>query len=192
MTRIAPIIVLTILSILVAGFSACSGTGEIPRKPEDTNLEFWITQDVSEVDFSGYREIYGWFGARQYYGSGYLPVTDENRYEADENGYEADPEYYVKYLVSAWPDYADGGKYVTCIEFTDPEITVFGLTVDSSFDEFEKVFSGMGCEIFKESSDSFERITASKKRIRFSLESYEGKREFIIKAEVTNKNNIQF
>jgi hypothetical protein len=173
------------LIILLADFSSCSGTETTTKMPEDTNLEFWITQDVAETDFSDYYEIVGWFGARQYYGSGYLPVSDED-------GYEVDPEYYVKYMITAWPDYADGGEYITSIDFNDPKVTVYGLTVDSSFDEFERIFSEMGFELSIDCSESFERYTASKKGINFSLETVDGKRSFSIYAEVTNKLGIVF
>ena len=49
-------------------------------KPE-TNLEFWIAENVDDVDFSKYQEKYryGFMGSgRQYYGTGYTPATDEN------------------------------------------------------------------------------------------------------------------
>lgn len=174
-----------VFTILLLSLSSCSVGKKVPEMPKDTNLEFWITQDVSGTDFSKHHEIIGWFGARQYYGSGYQPVFDEN-------GYEADPEYYVKYLITAWPDYADGGSYITLIEFNDPKVTVYGLTVDSSFDEFEHIFAEMGYEISKEGSDHFESITASKNGIAFILESVNGRRKFSIEAEVTNKEGIVY
>jgi hypothetical protein len=174
-----------VLTILLVDFSSCSDTETTTEMPEDTNLEFWITQDVSETDFSDYYEIVGWFGARQYYGSGYLPASDED-------GNEGDLEYYVKYTIAAWPDYADGGKYITSIDFNDPKVTVYGLTVDSSFDEFERIFSEMEYEISEDSSELVERYTASKNNISFSIESVDGKRSFSINAEVTNKKGIEF
>jgi hypothetical protein len=179
------IALLLVLMMILFILSSCSWFKTIPARPEDTNLEFWITQDVSKIDFSRYREIVGWFGAKQYYGSGYMPETDEN-------GYEADPEYYVKYLITAWPDYADGGKYITLIEFTDPKVKLYGLTVDSSLDEFEQIFSKMRYDITKDSSQTYERISASKKGISFSLEIVNGKRKFSIRAEVTNRKGIVF
>jgi hypothetical protein len=182
MKQIALILVLTILLVIL---TSCSGKETTLEMPEDTNLEFWITQDVAETDFSDYYEIVGWFGAKQYYGSGYLPAIDED-------GYEVDPEYYVKYMITAWPDYSDGGKYITSIDFNDPKVTVYGLTVDSSFEEFERIFSEMEYELSKESSEFFERYTATKKGISFSLENVNGKRSFSINAEVTNKKGIDF
>ncbi len=174
-----------VLIMVLVDFSSCSDKETTLEMPEDTNLEFWITQDVKDVDFSDYYEIIGWFGAEQYYGSGYLP-------ELNEDGYEVDPEYYVKYMITAWPDYSDGGQYITSIDFNDPNITVYGLTVDSSYDEFERIFSEMGYELSKDSSGTFVRYTASKNGISFSLETVDGKQSFSINAEVTNKTGIVF
>jgi hypothetical protein len=110
----------------------------------------------------------------------------------DEDGYIVNPEYYVKYLITAWSDYADGGQYITSIDFNDPKVTVYGLTVDSSYDEFERIFSEMGYELTVDSSETLERYTASKNGISFSLETVDGKRCFSVKAEVTNKKGIEF
>ncbi len=173
------------LIIILVNFSSCSGSEKIPEKPEDTTLEFWITQDVAQMDFSDYYEIFGWFGAKQYYGSGYEPVSDEQ-------GYEVEPNYYVKYRVTAWPDYADGGEYITSIDFNDPKVTVYGLTVDSSLEEFERVFREMGYELSEDSSKMNERYLATKNGICFSIETIDGKRSFSIYAEVTNKEGISF
>lgn len=175
---------LALIMVLII-FSSCSSKDISLKMPENTTLEFWITQDVSDADFSDYHEIIGGIGAKQFYGSGYQPVLDEN-------GNKVDPEYYVKYKITAWPDYADGGQYITSIDFNDPKVTVYGLTVDSSFEEFEKIFSEMGFELTKDSSETFERFTASKNGISFSLETVNGKHKFTVYAEVTNKTGIVY
>lgn len=182
MKQVALILVLTMLFVI---FSSCTGRETTPEMPDRTTLEFWITQDVADTDFSDYYEIIGWIGAKQYYGSGYLPALNED-------GYEADPEYYVKYKITAWPDYADGGQYITSIDFNDPKVIVYGLTVDSSYDEFERIFSEMGYELSIDSSETSERYTASKKGISISLEIVDGKHSFSIHAEVTNKKGIEY
>ena len=171
--------------ILLISFLSCSGKETTLEMPEGTTLEFWITQDVANEDFSDYYEILGWMGAKQYYGLGYRPETNET-------GYIVDPEYYVKYKITAWPDYADGGQYITSIEFNDLNVTVYGLNVNSSYDEFERIFSEMGYELFRDSSKTIERYTASKNGIIFTLETVYGKQSFSIHAEVTNKTGIEF
>ncbi len=46
--------------------------------PKDTTLEFWITEDVKDRDWTGHDEIYGWMGAREFLGSGYKKTQDED------------------------------------------------------------------------------------------------------------------
>ncbi len=50
-------------------------SGEMPK---DTTLEFWITEDVKDRDWTGHDEIYGWMGAREFLGSGYKKTQDED------------------------------------------------------------------------------------------------------------------
>lgn len=166
-------------------FSACAKTSEIPPKSESKNLEFWITENVEKVDFSKHKEIYGWFGARQFYGLGYAPAFDEG-------GNEMLPEIYVTYLISAWPDYAEGGQYITEIEFTDPKVEVFGLSVNSSFEEFERVFNELGYEVVSSEMGIVTERVASKDGISFSLRKINEKPVFSINAKVTNRENIIF
>ncbi len=166
-------------------FSACTKTPEIPPKSESKNLEFWITENVENADFSKHTEILGWFGARQFYGLGYAPAFDED-------GNETLPEIYVTYLISAWPDYADGGQFVTQIEFTDPKVEVFGLSVNSSFEEFETVFEELGYEVVSSEMGTVTGRVASKDGISFSLQKTNEEVVFFIRARVTNRENIIF
>lgn len=48
-----------------------------PQPPADTNLEFWIGQNVADVNWSEYDEIYGWFGANEYLGKGYHAAQND-------------------------------------------------------------------------------------------------------------------
>lgn len=156
------------------------------QRPKNTNLGFWITEQVGNLSDRGYREIYGWMGAREFYGEGYEPIIDEE-------GNEHKPEYYVTYLVSAYPDYADGGQYITRIEITDVEVTVYGLTVNSSFEEFDKTFREMGYEIEVHDVGSYIHHSATKDGISFTL-GYgdEVKPTFTIRAEVSNREGIKY
>ena len=55
-----------------------SGCSSNKLKKPETNLEFWIGENVDDVDFSKYQEHYryGFMGiGRQYYGTGYTPTT---------------------------------------------------------------------------------------------------------------------
>ena len=101
--------------------------------PKNTSLAFWITDNMEGYDWSGHEENIGWIGAHEFLGSGYT--------------YEQDSNCCAEYLISAWPDYADGGSFVTNINITDPTVTVYGLIVESSFGDFDEVFGSIGYEL---------------------------------------------
>jgi len=156
-------------------------------EPDDTTLEFWITENVENVDFSQHNEIYGWMGAREFYGKGYSSVKDED-------GNDVKPEHYVTYLITAYPDYADGGQFVTRIDITDPNVSVYGLTVNSSIEEYDAVFRKMGYVISVEERGVNTVFTATRAGITFELciRPDELTPSLAIKAEVTNREGIVF
>ena len=159
-------------------------SGEMPK---DTTLEFWITEDVKDRDWSGHDEIYGWMGAREFLGSAY-------KKNADADGSDQHPEHYVSYVITAWPDYADGGQFVTRIDITDPNVSVYGLTVNSSIEEYDAVFRKMGYVISVEERGVNTVFTATRAGITFELcIRPDGLTPSLaIKAEVTNREGIVF
>ena len=68
-----------------------------PPRPEDTSLEFWICDDMAEADWSDYDGIPGW-GSWEFLGKNYHIEASGER-----------PQVRVSYILTAWPDYADGG-----------------------------------------------------------------------------------
>ena len=93
------------LGVLTATISAAvvlaqSNKPYFPPRPEDTALEFWICDDGSLVDWSGYDEISGCMGGQEFLGKDYHMSEQGER-----------PYVRVSYLLTAWPDYADGGRY---------------------------------------------------------------------------------
>ena len=52
---------------VAATFSACAAQSFVPERDENSTLEFWLTDDVSQVDLSGYEFVPGWFGAEEFY-----------------------------------------------------------------------------------------------------------------------------
>ncbi|MBP3386956.1 MAG: hypothetical protein J6L23_00325, partial [Clostridia bacterium] len=93
---------LVIVLILIISVSACDNQ---PTHSNDlsqpiTNLEFWIAENVDDVDFSKYQIKYGIMGGTEYYGTGYVPTVDEY-------GQQVDPEHCVIYTVTSYPDYAN-------------------------------------------------------------------------------------
>lgn len=153
----------------------------IPPRPEDTTLEFWICDDVLQVDWSGHDEILGWFGAREFLGKGYH-LKEGAEYP------DMYPDVWVSYKLTAWPDYSDGGNYITRIEITDPAVSVYGLTVESEPEEFERVMKSMGYKV--EWTDTGIQ-GASKGRFIFLIDRGD-EPVFRIIADVSNRKGIVF
>lgn len=158
-------------------FTGCVSGLDSTETPEDTNLEFWITQEVTLSDFEGYQEKYGWFGANEFYGKGYEPTMDENNEQID-------PEYCVKYLVTNYPDYASPKLAVTQISITDPSVTFYGLRLTSSEEEIKSTMQELDYEV----SESGNEICAEKGRVTFRFSEV----SIFIVAKVTNHTGIIF
>ncbi len=174
-----------IVRITYNGYVVETNPGQIypdsiePIEPPEfySNLEFWIAENVDNVDFSAYQEKYGMFGGRQYYGKGYMPTVDQDG--------QVDPEHCVIYTVTSYPDYADKAQHITCIEITDPKITVCGITVNSSFEEFEHIVLAYGMEL-EETNGNYRMARQGK----FSI-SIDGER-ITLRVEVENRDGIIF
>ena len=146
-----------------------------PHRP-DTDLEFWICDNVDDFDFSGYQPRFGLMGGREYYGTGYSPETDEN-------GQQTDPEHCVIYTVTAYPDYSSSQSHITGITVTDPAVTVWGLTTESSHAEIDAVMQNNGYKRLTTGGITYRK---GKITVRFA----EG--VITIRAEVTNRSGLQF
>ena len=173
----------------VDGPSNVTVTPSVGEMPKNTSLEFWITEDVKDQDWTGHDEIYGWMGAREFLGSGY-------KKNEDPTGSNQHPEHYVSYVITAWPDYADGGEFVTDITVTDPAVTVYGLTIASTYEEFDAVFEPLGYEL-SWSEGAIKTRVATKDGITFRLtRAVEDNPDvvpvFSITAEVTNREGVVF
>ena len=146
--------------------------------PAPDSLQHWITEEVSLADFAGLSEVEGWFGAREFYAE----------------GYRKEDAHQVRYLLSAYPDYADEGLFVTKIYISDPAVSVYGITTASSAEEFVSVFSQMGFHTSTSESNGYRFATAKKYDITFSFR--EATEEEIgtlqIEADVTNREKIDF
>lgn len=146
-------------------------------KPE-TNLEFWIAENVDDVDFSKYQEKYGLFGGHEYYGTGYVPTLDEEKQQVD-------PEHCVIYTVTSYPDYSDREQHVTYIYITDPTVEFCGISLNSSFEEFETIIQQQGFRITA-SSETSRKAENGKYWISFTKEAIR------ISVEVENETGIIF
>ena len=130
---------------------------------------------MGNVDFSDYDEIYGWFGAQEYLGKGYHASWID--------GVQQYPTRYVSFVVGAFPDEADGGRYITQIEITDSDVTVYGLTIQSDEAQFDAVFRAMGYGIYENNGV----WSAEKNGITFQFRPGDYLR---IIAKVTNREGI--
>jgi hypothetical protein len=170
-----------LLSFLALLLPSCEGTVYL-AKPNDTNLEYWITEDVSGKSFSSYEQQYGWFGAQVFYGKGYVPVRNADREVMEE------PEVYVLYTVTSYPDFSDARQCVTDIQVRDPAITFYGLSLSSSYADFDAAFRKRGFQVNEETSS---KDSHTAKRGRLTVWFQQGT-AFGLAATVTNRYHVVF
>ena len=142
------------------------------------NLEFWIAENVDKVDFSKHQIKYGMMGGTEYYGTGYVPTVDEH-------GQQVDPEHCVIYTVTSYPDYSDKEQHITGIYITDPVISFYGISLNASFDDFERLITQWGFQI-TDSNENSRTAQKGKYSITFTKEWIR------IRVEVENKDGIIF
>ena len=145
-----------------------------PIEPEH-DLEFWITQDVNDFDFSSYQPKYGIMGGWEYYGTGYVPTLDED-------GQQIDPEHCVIYTVTNYPDYSSNSLCITRITITDPAVMLYGLSLTSTPEEIRSTMTAQGFTV----TESGTALKAEKDNLRFTF----SKNAIIVNAEVTNHFGI--
>lgn len=151
----------------------------LPGKEEGSSLEFWLTENVDDVDFSKYQRRYGLYGGWEYYGTGYVPT------ESEEGG-QKDPDACVIYTVTSYPDYSDQEHHITRIVITDPTVRVFGLTKLSTAGEIKAVMEKLGYGQEDFGSDNGVLYRKGKVTIHFS------KQWINIRVDISNENGIQF
>ena len=104
------------------------------RKTSDTSLDLWILQEVSDYDFTGFVEDKTHIDGCLFYGKGYEPVIKMD-------GSIEDPAIYVKYIIKEGTRFSHPGNYVMKIFIHDPSVYIFGLTNESTVEEFDEVLS---------------------------------------------------
>ena len=150
------------------------------RLPESgTNLEFWIAENVDNVDFSGYQEKYGLMGGHEYYGKRYTPSTGPN-------GEQKDPQACVIYTVTSYPDHSSRRQHVTRIAITDPGITLYGVTLRSSAEEIDTAMKKNGFRAEQHPNTNGQVYSRGKYTFRFSGDAIS------LSVKVRNLSGIQF
>ena len=130
-----------LLCTMLVLLCGCS-SNEIPERPADTNLEFWIAEDVT-----GHK----WDKNCVLAGCGFVNYYDRV-VTIGEHG-EMIPEHYVEYSLGVLSQCSRDVVYITRIKVTDPAIVMYGLTINSSYEEFDNVFQKMGYEITERKED---------------------------------------
>lgn len=180
MKKIKLILLIIIGVLFIASVGVVCYRNYIPNPK--SNLEFWIAENVENVDFSNYQEKirYDFMGSgRQYYGTGYTPTKDEE-------GKQVDPEYFVIYTVAPYPDYTSRKCHITGIYIKDPNISIYDLTINSSTEDIENTMTKKGFKSVAIGNVGYKEWVRGKYHISFS----EG--TIAIEVDVSNFWKIQF
>lgn len=116
-------------------------------KPEDTNLEYWLLDRPNKNEWTELSNSH-WLDDKYYLASGYEPIIDEN-------GNLSKPEKYVMYTVGDYPLHDFGVKRIISIDITDPDVMVWGLTINSSKDKVISILTKNGFVSHHDSEEMF-------------------------------------
>ena len=135
-------------------------TKELPRKNAGgkTTLEFWIGETVDESDYEGHALVYDGFLGEGYPADVLLGTSTSTT------------DYYVHYTVRNYPKWDSKTSGIVRIEITDPSVKVYGLTTESSLDEFAEVFEALGAKVDKSKST----VNAKLGDVSFQLNKIKG------------------
>ena len=145
--------------------------GVIPN----SDFEFDLLTDAKDIDFAGYEKGKG-FGVWSY---------TKNTQSGT-----------VRYEATAYPDYADGGQFITRIYSTDKTIRFFGVTLESGSEEIIAALESYGYTVTMSSScyGTYGKIITGKKEnisVTVSILN-DGHKSVDIIAEVTNRDMIVY
>ena len=131
------IALLLLLCTVTLMFGSCAR--DKIEKPVDTNLEYWL---LDKLDTDGCTELNSIVSYNSHY---YLAEGYEA--EVNEKGQLAEPKYAVTYRVDRYP-YSDWGLLwrIGYIHITDPNVFVWGLTINSTCEEFVEIMTELGFE----------------------------------------------
>jgi len=180
--KLVKLVSMVMLAVFCVIILASCGSSETLPKPDDFALDFWLLDDVTDTDISDFFSMEGRFGCIEILGRDYEAVINEENNRFDY------PKHYVSYILTAYPDYASEGLFVTEIIVADPAVTLYGLTVNSTIEEFDTVFSEMGYELSNlEFHENIRVAEKGKITVRFLQGS-----TLSFTAEVTNETGIIF
>lgn len=120
---------LALLMTSIISLSSCTKNEKIP-KPENTNLEYWLLDKPNKKDWIQ-------IDSNCYLAANYEVLKDEN-------GNLYVPEYAVVYYIDNFPVSEFGIKKIDGIVITDPNVYVWGLTINSTREEMSEVLGKLG------------------------------------------------
>ncbi len=144
-----------LLIILILSASICCWYMHFyyPPKPKDTNLKFWVGEKISIEE----REAYGmtelprpgrFGGGVDYLDSDYEAVMITADYVTEGYYFPSEPGIYITYNFDNYPDLSTPRVYLTGIKFNDPNIYLFGLTINSTREEVDERLLSLGFKIY--------------------------------------------
>ena len=144
------IIALTLLlCTLTLLLSSCGSSNDVKiEKPEDTNLEYWL---LDTLDTDNLTEI-----NRKSDDNKKSFLAKEYKAATNENGEIVAPQAAVVYTLGRYPFTDFGVRRIINIMITDPDVYVWGLTLNSTRDEFVEVMNSLGFELSVDSEKSIE------------------------------------
>ncbi|MBU1093164.1 MAG: hypothetical protein KKH01_01740 [Firmicutes bacterium] len=123
------IIIIFVFVILLTGCTRQKTERIIEKISQNSNFEYELLTVVTE-DVTSKFNIMGGFGVET------LIDANIDPYSVDIYEYMlSNPTTY--YDVTAYPDYANGGSYITRISTSDPEIHIYDLSVGDEYTEVE-------------------------------------------------------
>ena len=168
----------------VAVFSSCSISTNKTVEDVNANSDFVVglLTPIEEADFSGYGIIPG-FGVTGYYDKKY------GDWEADMDAVSA---CYVRYDVTAYPDYMSGEQYVTGISVTDPEISVYGYSVGDDSETYKTFLQEKGFKLYEDDLQ-IKRLEKDKVKLRYSVNpETQSITSIAVEVDVTNQCGVVF
>lgn len=132
MKKIVALLLLLCTFALV--LSSCGVAPEL-QKPKNTNLEYWLFDYVDIFHMTNIEHTYSrdLNAFSRYQVKWYL--SDKYTFQHDENGDKVAPDEAVVYRFERFPVAEFGVLRVTGIEITDPNVSFYGLNINSSYDE---------------------------------------------------------
>lgn len=185
---VIPLICLLIAVLLPLGScSSCSeDVAESTAKPPDCDLTLWINETVSDGQLNDFVSLPA--GQNEW-------CLIERRYDLipDELDSIPDDKVFVAYTVTEDESKEEAEKRVTAILVRDPSISLFGLTVGSSAEDFVATLAEHGYvvpeldDVNVTPSGNFD-VSATSPDGSFSvtLSNFYGSRELLISSETTD------